>query len=41
LEEVFEQIKQSKVDVTKCIGMKEEVSKRLDKIGYWDYVPIP
>lgn len=42
IEEVFEQIRQSKVDVTKCRrGMKDEVSKRLDKIGYWDYVPIP
>jgi len=42
IQEVFEQIKESKVDVTKCRrGMKEEVSKRLNKIGYWDYVPIP
>jgi len=42
IEEVFEQIRQSKVDVTKCRrGMKDEVSKRLDQIGYWDYVPIP
>ncbi len=40
--EVFELIRQSKVDITKCRkGMKDEVSKRLDKIGYWDYVPIP
>ena len=40
--EVFELIRQSKVDVTNCRrGMKAEVSKRLDKIGYWDYVPIP
>lgn len=40
--EVFEQIRQSKVDVTKCRkGMKDEVSKRLNHIGYWDYVPIP
>lgn len=42
LHEVFEQIKQSKVDVTECRRrMKDEVSKRLHKIGYWDYVPIP
>lgn len=42
IREVFEQIRQSKVDVTRCRrGMKEEVSKRLNQIGYWDYVPIP
>lgn len=42
IKEVFELTRQSKVDVTKCRrGMKDEVSKRLDKIGYWDYVPIP
>lgn len=40
--EVFELIRQSKVDITKCRkGIKDEVSKRLDQIGYWDYVPIP
>jgi hypothetical protein len=40
--EVFELIRQAKVDITKCRkGMKDEVSKRLYKIGYWDYVPIP
>ena len=40
--EVFELIRQSKVDITKCRkGMKDEVSKRLEQIGYWDYVPIP
>lgn len=40
--EVFDFIRQSKVDVTKCRkGIKEEVSKRLEEIGYWDYVPIP
>jgi hypothetical protein len=40
--EVFELIRQSKVDITKCRkGIKDEVSKRLDQIGYWNYVPIP
>ena len=40
--EVFELIRQSKVDTAKCRkGMKDEVSKGLDEIGYWDYVPIP
>ena len=40
--EAIELIKQSKVDTTKLRrGMKDEVSKRLVKIGYWDYVPIP
>ncbi|WXG43958.1 MAG: hypothetical protein WED04_08005 [Promethearchaeati archaeon SRVP18_Atabeyarchaeia-1] len=40
--EVVELIRQSKVDTAKCRkGMKDEVSKRLDQIGYWDYVPIP
>lgn len=38
----FELIKQSKVDVPKLRrSLKEEVSKRLKVIGYWDYVPIP
>jgi hypothetical protein len=42
ISEVFELIKQSKVDITKCRkGIKDEVSKRLNQIGYWDYVPIP
>jgi hypothetical protein len=42
ISEVFELIRQSKVDITKCRkGMKDEVSKRLNQIGYWDYVPIP
>ncbi len=40
--EAFELIRQSKVDTTKLRkGMKDEVSKRLVQIGYWDYVPIP
>jgi hypothetical protein len=38
----FELIRQSKGDLTKGRkGIKDEVSKRLLKIGYWDYVPIP
>lgn len=38
----FELIKQSKVDVTKLRrSLKDEVSKRLIAMGYWDYVPIP
>jgi hypothetical protein len=42
ISEVFELIKQSKVDITKCRkGIKDEVSERLNQIGYWDYVPIP
>jgi hypothetical protein len=40
--EVLELIKQTKVDYTKCRkGIRDEVSRRLDQIGYWDYVPIP
>lgn len=42
ISEVFELIRQSKVNVTKCRrGLKEEVTKRLEEIGYWNYVPIP
>jgi hypothetical protein len=40
--EVFELIKQSNVDTTKCRrGIIAEVSKRLAIIGYWDIVPFP
>lgn len=40
--DAFELIKQGKVDVTELRrSLKEEVSKRLDAIGYWDYIPIP
>ena len=40
--EVFEMFRQSKVDQTKLRkGLIEEVSVRLVKIGYWDYIPIP
>jgi len=42
ISEVFELIRQGKVDTAKCRKeMKDEVSKRLNQIGYWDYVPIP
>jgi hypothetical protein len=40
--ETVELIKQSKVDTTQLRkGIMDEVSKRLNQIGYWDYVPIP
>jgi hypothetical protein len=40
--DAFELIRQSKVDVTKLRrSLKDEVSKRLIAIGYWDYIPIP
>jgi hypothetical protein len=40
--DALELIKQGKVDVTELRrSLKEEVSKRLDAIGYWDFVPIP
>ena len=42
IEKSFELIKQSKLDVTSFRkGIISEVSKRLNEIGYWDYVPIP
>jgi len=38
----FELIKQSRIDITPFRkGIISEVSKRLNKIGYWNYVPIP
>lgn len=38
----FELFKQEKVDATKLRqSLKEEVSKRLDALGYWDFIPIP
>jgi|GEM_PF-1615540 hypothetical protein len=40
--DAFELIKHSKVDVTKLRrSLKDEVSKRLTSLGYWDYIPIP
>lgn len=40
--DAFELIRHSKVDVTKLRrSLKEEVAKRLESIGYWDYIPIP
>ncbi len=40
--DALELIKHSKVDATKLRkSLKEEVSKRLIAIGYWDFVPIP
>ncbi len=40
--DAFKLIEQSKVDVTKLRkSLKDEVSKRLIAIGYWDYIPIP
>ena len=42
VKDAFDLIKQSKVDVTKLRkSLKEEVSKRLLTIGYWDFIPIP
>lgn len=38
----FELIRDSKVDTTELRrSLKEEVAKRLDAIGYWDFIPIP
>jgi hypothetical protein len=40
--DTFELFKHSKVDATKLRSiLKEEVSKRLNAIGYWDFIPIP
>ena len=40
--DTFELFKHSKVDATKLrSSLKEEVSKRLNAIGYWDFMPIP
>ncbi len=40
--DALELIKHSKVEATKLRkSLKEEVSKRLIAIGYWDFVPIP
>ena len=42
IDDVLEQIQQSDVDKKKCRrGIKDEVSKRLNQIGYWDQVAIP
>ena len=42
ISEVYELFKHSKIDAAKCRnGLKNEVGKRLEKIGYWDYIPIP
>jgi hypothetical protein len=39
--DTLELIKQSNVDVTKLRrSLKEEVSKRLDAIGYWDFILV-
>ena len=40
--DAFELIRHSVVDVTKLRrSLKEEVGKRLEFIGYWDFIPIP
>jgi hypothetical protein len=40
--DTFELFRQSKVDATKLRrSLKEEVSKRLNAIGYWNFIPIP
>jgi hypothetical protein len=40
--DTFELFKDQKVDATKLRqSLKEQVSKRLDAIGYWDFIPIP
>lgn len=40
--DTFELFKKSSVDPTKLRkALKEEVTRRLEAIGYWDYVPIP
>ncbi len=44
IENVFELLRREpdKVDITECRkGIKDEVAKRLEIIGYWDYIPIP
>jgi hypothetical protein len=42
IEQSFELLKHAKIDITPFRkGIIDEVSKRLNKIGYWDYVPIP
>lgn len=42
VEDAFKLIKNGKVDVTKLRkSLISEVSKRLDAIGYWDFIPIP
>ncbi len=40
--EVVKRIKDSNYDLTKLRrGIIEQVKARLEKIGYWDYVPVP
>ena len=40
--EVVERIKESDYDLTKLRrGIIDQVTVRLSKIGYWDYIPIP
>lgn len=40
--DTFELFKQSRVDATKLRNsLKDEVSSRLNSIGYWDFIPIP
>jgi hypothetical protein len=42
ISEVFELLKSGKCDATKLRkGVISEVAKRLEEIGYWNYVPIP
>lgn len=42
VKDVLDQVKESEYDFGKSTkGIKEEVTKRLNAIGYWDYVPIP
>ena len=42
IRDAFEQIKHSKVDPTILRkSLKEQVSKRLVTLGYWDFIPIP
>lgn len=42
---VFNRLKEGKyldqIDKKLKILIKEEIEKRLNKIGYWDYIPIP
>lgn len=40
--DAFELIRSSSVDATKLRrSLKEEVHKRLENIGYWDFIPVP
>ena len=45
IKQVFEELKAGKdpdaIDKNLRIDIRREVEKRLDQIGYWDYLPIP